>query len=538
MKKILQLLAILLIINQLAIAQSVTIDPRNTTGTTPNIIDVKSDNQGIVIPRMTTIQKNAIANKVEGLMVYDTDLKQFSYWKAVTGPVALGYWQDFGNPPSIPPSVWNTNVNDIENANSGGVLIGKIVGGGSFPSTSSLDVQANSKNAMKIIQVGPYKGLEIQSGTSNNVNPVLDISNSTRGYGGYFRSSNPLGKGVYSLLEDASNNASAIEGLTFGTGNGGYFSSSLGYALVTGTGNVGIGVASPSKAKLEIGTANTTTAIFGTTSTGISLQQNFPTIGFNQYRDGNNIQRYIGTGYAMGNFMAPTNGNMYWNAIPTGTAGNATPSETTIMTLTNTGNLGVGTDPFVKFHVKYGSSGITPYGIAGFESNSDAFVNVMSPSGYQNGILFGSTLGGINGSTRGGIIYNHSTNAAYESLALRTGGNINRMIIDKNGNVAIGDFMPQNKLDVNGTIRGKEVIVETGWADYVFEENYKLKSIEEMAAFINENKHLPNIPKASEIEKNGMKVGETNKAMMEKIEELALYIIQLKKEIDILKSKN
>lgn len=59
-----------------------------------------------------------------------------------------------------------------------------------------------------------------------------------------------------------------------------------------------------------------------------------------------------------------------------------------------------------------------------------------------------------------------------------------------------------------------------------------------MEAFVKANKHLPNIPKASDIETNGLKVGETNKAMMEKIEELALYIIQLKKEIDILKAKN
>ena len=106
------------------------------------------------------------------------------------------------------------------------------------------------------------------------------------------------------------------------------------------------------------------------------------------------------------------------------------------------------------------------------------------------------------------------------------------------GKVGIGVTPTLYKLEVNGTIRATEVIVETGWADYVFEENYKLRSIDEMEAFIKENKHLPNIPKASDIEKNGLKVGETNKAMMEKIEELALYIIQLKKEIDVLKAKN
>ena len=69
------------------------------------------------------------------------------------------------------------------------------------------------------------------------------------------------------------------------------------------------------------------------------------------------------------------------------------------------------------------------------------------------------------------------------------------------------------------------------------QEKTKVKQLlEKLKVFIKENKHLPNIPPATEIEKNGLKVGETNKAMMEKIEELALYIIQLKKEMDILKA--
>ena len=70
----------------------------------------------------------------------------------------------------------------------------------------------------------------------------------------------------------------------------------------------------------------------------------------------------------------------------------------------------------------------------------------------------------------------------------------------------------------------------------VFEKNYKLKSIEELDSYIKEHKHLPHVPPASDIENNGLKIGETNKAMMEKIEELTLYIIQLKKEIDQLKN--
>ena len=78
---------------------------------------------------------------------------------------------------------------------------------------------------------------------------------------------------------------------------------------------VGIGVINPVKAKLEVAGINTTNAVFGSTSTGISLQQNWPTIGFNQYRDDAVTPRYIGTGFAMVNYMDPSSGNMFWNGI-------------------------------------------------------------------------------------------------------------------------------------------------------------------------------------------------------------------------------
>ena len=92
------------------------------------------------------------------------------------------------------------------------------------------------------------------------------------------------------------------------------------------------------------------------------------------------------------------------------------------------------------------------------------------------------------------------------------------------------------KLAVNGSVKCREVVVENAlWPDYVFDKKYPLKSIDELEKFIHENGHLPNIPKASEIYEKGQAVGEIQKLMMEKIEELSLYIIQLKKEIDVLK---
>ncbi|MFM9908118.1 MAG: hypothetical protein ACKVOW_02145 [Chitinophagaceae bacterium] len=108
-----------------------------------------------------------------------------------------------------------------------------------------------------------------------------------------------------------------------------------------------------------------------------------------------------------------------------------------------------------------------------------------------------------------------------------------------NGPVGIGiNFInPLYKLAVNGNIRAKEIIVESGWADYVFNKEYKLPSLYELEKFILQFNHLPNIPSAAEIEKDGLKVGELQKKMMEKIEELTLYVIAQKKENEELKKR-
>ncbi|MEO6731535.1 MAG: hypothetical protein ABIN01_09980 [Ferruginibacter sp.] len=110
-------------------------------------------------------------------------------------------------------------------------------------------------------------------------------------------------------------------------------------------------------------------------------------------------------------------------------------------------------------------------------------------------------------------------------------------IAEATGNVGINTDNPTYKLSVNGDIRSKEIVVETGWADYVFEEKYKLTPLNEVEKYIVENKHLPGIPSALDIQTNGLMVGDTQKKMMEKIEELTLYLIEQTKEIDLLKKK-
>lgn len=76
------------------------------------------------------------------------------------------------------------------------------------------------------------------------------------------------------------------------------------------------------------------------------------------------------------------------------------------------------------------------------------------------------------------------------------------------------------------------------WADYVFEPSYKLMSLDKVETFVKENKHLPNVPSAEEMSKNGLDVMQTSAKLMEKIEELTLYMIEMNKEIQALKAEN
>ena len=82
-----------------------------------------------------------------------------------------------------------------------------------------------------------------------------------------------------------------------------------------------------------------------------------------------------------------------------------------------------------------------------------------------------------------------------------------------------------------------EVRVRTTWADYVFEDQYSLMTLPEVESFIDANGHLPNVPSAETVEASGIELGEMTKIQQEKIEELTLYIIDLQKQLDTLKTR-
>ena len=108
--------------------------------------------------------------------------------------------------------------------------------------------------------------------------------------------------------------------------------------------------------------------------------------------------------------------------------------------------------------------------------------------------------------------------------------------------VGIGTQNPLYKLDVAGTIRADEILVKTTGADFVFADDYQLRPLSEVKAFIEENKHLPEIKSAQEMQENGVGINELQTQLLQKIEELTLYLIQqeqtiqeLRQEIELLK---
>lgn len=199
----------------------------------------------------------------------------------------------------------------------------------------------------------------------------------------------------------------------------------------------------------------------------------------------------------------------------------------TRMRISKEGNVGIGTaSPVTKLDVRGNINlGATAQNAAG--GNLIELRSASDPADTRKAAIFLGQSAGTSSASGYIDFYTANYGVGYDT----------RMRISKDGNVGIGTTSPCSdcKLAVNGKIRAKEIVVDTGWSDFVFYDNYTLMPLQEVEKFIKENQHLPGIPTAADVEKDGISLGNISAKLLQKIEELTLYMIDLKKENHVLK---
>lgn len=232
------------------------------------------------------------------------------------------------------------------------------------------------------------------------------------------------------------------------------------------------------------------------------------------------------------------------------------PSVNPLFKVSRDGRVGIGTDaPTTFLHVNSLTSRaeLTVSGFGSSAINAGVVLQATSDTNYRGLGVFMHDSGGANewfigrpyaGSdqfviNRRNNVSNHETTTSSLNHNNTSQTTTNLFTVKSSGNIGIGTTTPDAKLAVNGNIHAKEVKVDlTGWPDYVFKESYTLPTLEEVEKHIQEKGHLINLPSAKEVEANGVELGEMNKLLLEKIEELTLYTLQQQKLLDEQGKKN
>lgn len=408
------------------------------------ILDLNSNTKGLLLPRMSQAQRDAIKNPAAGLVIFQTDQVVGTYtfdgtaWQpsnARTSAVSsVGAWDKQGNLIDDTDFLGSTNdkplVFKIFN-----VFAGKITSG----QNTFIGFQAGENATGAANTAFGARSLKVSQGINNTAFGSGVLQNNTTGY-------DNVGIGTAPL----NNNISGSE--NFGLGAFALFNNQL------GSGNIAIGrralYTTNSNSNLAIG-AN---ALENTTGSGnIAIGPNagqFETGSNTLYISNSSTANPLIKGQFYSTIPAPTTPWLRINLRPTPVS----PTPSTV------GYLAIG-----DFDTAPGAAGAGGLGL---------------PANFSGGPY----------------------------------------------RLYVQDGIMTEKLKV--ALRNS-----TDWADYVFAKDYQLMPLDKVEEFVKKNNHLPNVPSADEMAKNGLDVMQTSSKLMEKIEELTLYIIELNKEIKLLKER-
>jgi hypothetical protein len=213
-------------------------------------------------------------------------------------------------------------------------------------------------------------------------------------------------------------------------------------------------------------------------------------------------------------------------------------NKTNRLVVSNVGNVGIGIAiPTAKLHINNGDNS---YGTILANANESAFslytktlsTSVVNQESFRLGLKYNTD------ENNGFISFYRGSSTSGGYLGFSTNG-LERMRLEKNGYLGLGTNIPDEMLTVNGKIHAQEVRIDlqspmTKVPDYVFANDYKLKTLNEVETYIKANSHLPEIPSAKEMAQTGMLVSEMNLSLLKKIEELTLYAIEQQKKMDLM----
>ncbi len=484
--------------------------------TTHTLLDLKSDTTGLLIPRMSHVQMNVLGGKLDnshkGMIIYNSNAKTIYFWDGSE----FVYMQS-GTISQIRDDDYDTYIDTDLGADPDEI---HIATGGTVYWTFD-DGIINISNTGNSIFIGENAGLNDDLSDNNNVFLGHDAGkNNTSGYKNVAIGSDALFSSIH------------------GNHNIAIGSSTL-YNLTNGVQNVSIGY--ESSKENTMGHYNTSIGSYSMHKNTTGENNVVLGYGAGYYIDGGDNNVMIGYRAGRGGSENAKSGNVFVgyeagyneegdNKLYIQNSSSSDPliyGDFDLSSLGFMGDVGIGTKtPMVELQV---------HSIANSLSSLYITPKVVG-SGDSSMILLAEDHNATYGMY---WMYDGAGNEMElwgKSSATYNGPHL--LVKRDNGDVAIGsEFASGYKLSVDGKVICEELRVNllADWPDYVFSNDYNLMPILDVETYINEKGHLPNIPAASEIEKSGLEVGETQRLMMEKIEELTLYIIEQQKQIDELK---